>query len=342
MCPDIRAYGGFIVMRKSLMTICAVNLILLANLAYNYTQAVLGQAIPSCKSGTMSCSWSSLSNGCKNDYSYKRCDDSNGGGSLYCTNSGCISSCNCSCAAGQQSFTQDWYNTCTNSIGQVTRECSGCSSSACAACTGDSQCDASVCEDYNYYCNTDRSLCEPISPIVIDIQGDGFRLTDRAGGVAFDLIGNGNKRQTAWTFANSDDAWLALDRNGNGEIDSGAELFGNVTAQPNPPLPESKNGFLALAEYDKIANGGNRDGQIDNRDAVFSSLRLWQDVNHNGVSEPNELHTLAELGVAILDLNYKESKRTDEYGNKFKYRAKVKDVHGAQVGRWAWDVFLLR
>jgi hypothetical protein len=57
-------------------------------------------------------------------------------------------------------------------------------------------------------------------------------------------------------------------------------------------------------------------------------------------SEPNELHTHPELGIALHELDYKESKRADEHGNAFRYRAKVKDVHDAQVGRWAWDVFL--
>ena len=67
-----------------------------------------------------------------------------------------------------------------------------------------------------------------------------------------------------------------LDRNGNGTIDDGTELFGDVTAQPDPPAGEKKNGFRALAEYDMTSNGGNGNGQIDSGDSVFASLRLWQ------------------------------------------------------------------
>jgi hypothetical protein len=179
------------------------------------------------------------------------------------------------------------------------------------------------------------------SPIVVDIAGDGFSMTNANNGVLFDMDGFGTPIRLAWTKADSDDAWLVLDRNHNGTVDSGEELFGNLTPQPWPPSGEEANGFLALAEYDKASNGGNGDGKINHQDSIFEQLRLWQDKNHNGISDSNELYSLPQLGLRKIDLDYRESARVDGHGNQFKYRTRVRDAQDAQLGRWAWDVYLV-
>jgi hypothetical protein len=170
------------------------------------------------------------------------------------------------------------------------------------------------------------------------MTGNGCRFTDAPRGVDFDINSDGRKERLSWTVADADEAFLALDRNGNGLIDDGAELFGNFTAQPATPDP---NGFIALAEFDKSNNGGNEDGMISANDAVFSSLRLWEDLNHNGASEPAEIHSFADYSITAIELKYRTSNKSDMYGNVLRYRAKVHDLRGPSAGRWMWDVVLL-
>jgi len=178
------------------------------------------------------------------------------------------------------------------------------------------------------------------SPIIIDVSGGGFKLTSARGGVVFDMAGTGTPVQIAWTSPGSRNAFLVLDWDHDGGVTSGKELFGNFTPQPRSPHP---NGFLALAEYDKPENGGNGDGVIDQKDAVFVALRLWIDANHDGIAQPGELSKLPDLGVYSISLNYKESRRTDQYGNQFRYRARInvtdQEEDMSKAGPVAYDVF---
>jgi hypothetical protein len=159
--------------------------------------------------------------------------------------------------------------------------------------------------------------------------------------VIFDIRGNGRPAQVAWTAADSGNAFLALDRNHDGRIDSGKELFGNFTEQP---ASSAKNGYLALAEFDKPENGGNGDGIIDWRDAVFAHLLLWIDDNHDGISQPSELHSLPELGVYSIGLRYRDEPLTDVFGNGFRYRGVLNPnpLDGeSKDGRYTYDVFFV-
>jgi hypothetical protein len=320
---------------------------------------VRSQVITNCER-FRSCSVSTISNGggTSVDYSYSQCGGSccfggfssclNNTPGATCPSSGCESRCN-GTSPNWTGYTHTYFD-CEDTFHIDTSTCSGCPAPSPTPTPtptpsggGGSQCAPiwlAWCSDVDYV----NCQCVGVidkSPVLIDVLGNGFRLTDGISGVNFDLDRDGVKEATAWTASDSDDAFLTLDRNGNGTIDNGGELFGNFTPQPAPPSGVVRNGFLALAEYDKSENGGNGDGAVDGNDAVFNSLRLWQDSNHNGISEPSELHTLSELNVSWISLDFRESKRVDQYGNQFRYRAKITNSKGVQLGRWAWDVFLV-
>jgi hypothetical protein len=188
----------------------------------------------------------------------------------------------------------------------------------------------------------DALSCPPVvsseSPIIIDTTGNGFHLTAAANGVLFDMRGDGHPLRLGWTAVGSGNAFLALPGSG-GIVTNGTQLFGNFTPQPASARP---NGFAALAVYDKPDHGGNGDGMVDQRDQIFSSLRLWIDENHDGICQQQELHTLPELGVLALSLDYALAHRIDEFGNVFRYRAKINPgkPEDSDLGPKAYDVFL--
>jgi hypothetical protein len=185
------------------------------------------------------------------------------------------------------------------------------------------------------------SCCCPPTPILINLDGNHYDLTNAIDGVPFDINPDGRREKVAWTQPQSTVAFLVLDRDGNGIIDDGSELFGNYTYQAEPDAGSARNGFRALAVFDSHSYGGNGDGVITEADSVFPHLRLWLDLNHNGISEPLELRSLSSAGIAGIELDYRVSGRRDRHGNQFRYRSKIIDQGKAGVSRWAWDVLVM-
>ncbi|MCU7806249.1 MAG: hypothetical protein KZQ73_00020 [Candidatus Thiodiazotropha sp. (ex Semelilucina semeliformis)] len=139
---------------------------------------------------------------------------------------------------------------------------------------------------------TPPSFC----PVVLDLDGDGLETTaiQDWDTVRFDHNNDGIKTATGWVMP--DDGLLVRDINGNGVIDSGRELFGDNTLLSNGEL--AQDGFMALSDLD--ANG---DARIDAQDAQFADLKIWQDINQDGVSQSNELHSLSDLGIESISTN---------------------------------------
>ena len=174
------------------------------------------------------------------------------------------------------------------------------------------------------------------TPVIVSLGDGRYELTSAADGVAFDLDADGHAERIAWTVAGGDDAFLALDRDGNGRIDDGRELFGDES----PQLPSAEpNGFRALAVFDDPLNGGDGDGWIDRRDSIFEHLLLWRDADHDGVTDDRELQTLGEGGIEALAVGYRTVHRRDEHGNVYRYRAEAIRSPGPGA-RVAWDVLL--
>ena len=194
----------------------------------------------------------------------------------------------------------------------------------------------------------DELNCECVpaaSPIIIDLDDNELSLTSPAQGVMFDILGRGTATQVAWTQAGTRDAFLVLDRNGNGAIDGAKELFGNFTDQPPPGKAKGgANGFLALEVFDQANAGGDDDKQITEDDAVYGQLRLWIDANHDGVSQPGELTSLGQEGIRAISLRYVLSKRADGFGNLLRYRSHVamdrSTIDSGPMKRQAVDVML--
>ena len=156
------------------------------------------------------------------------------------------------------------------------------------------------------------------SPIVLDLNKNGITSTKLDNTVYFDHDNNGFKEATAWI--EKDDGLLALDKNGNGKIDNGSELFGNHTVSNTAygyTDPKATNGYEALKTYDI-----NNDNVIDEKDEIFSKLKIWKDENLNGITDEGELSSLADNNIKNIDLSYKEV-TIDENSNAVKQSSKV-------------------
>lgn len=176
-----------------------------------------------------------------------------------------------------------------------------------------------LCEEMGYYgeyyYDDSGGTCVTYdTPILVPLtRSQDYKLTSAANGVQFDLDGDGSPERVAWAAADSRLAFLAIDRDGNGLIDSGKELFGNHT------VPGGDNGFHALDLLNQSLGGRVEIGTINSDEPLFAKLLLWEDRNHNGFSEPSELQPATNV-LAEIGLSYSLHNRRDGHGNLFRYR----------------------
>jgi hypothetical protein len=150
-----------------------------------------------------------------------------------------------------------------------------------------------------------------IGAIAIDLNGDGIQTLSIDKGVKFDIANSGEKLATAW-ISNAD-AFLAIDKNGNGKIDSRDELFGGGVGQ----------GFAKLESFDS-----NHDGLVNAQDARFSKLKVWQDKNSDGITDCNELFSLADVGIVSFKVAYTSNFTLDAQQNVLGERSLAKTNTG--------------
>jgi len=172
---------------------------------------------------------------------------------------------------------------------------------------------------------TAPSAVAPVAVLVLDLAGNGTQLTNIAGGVFFDLDGTGKPVRTAWTAQNADDGFLVLDVNENGRVDDGSEILGSGQRR------FTGNARLAVVEALVLAQGFPLSATtrppdefpgiawINREDKVYSQLRIWCDVDHNGQSEPGELRSLPDLPISAIYLSFLRSRdgkpTVDDYSN---------------------------
>ena len=147
-----------------------------------------------------------------------------------------------------------------------------------------------------------------IDPLVFDLDGDGITTVSIDDSNAFfDLDNNGFAEKTSWVGAK--EGLLVYDKNGDGIINGGNELFGDRTLMKDSKTLAS-SGFTALAEYDN-----NKDGKIDSNDAIYTLLRIWQDSDGDGIASAGELKQLVDLGIVSIGLSYNNTGVTDGANN---------------------------
>ena len=170
--------------------------------------------------------------------------------------------------------------------------------------------------------NLEHSADNYVTPLILDLNGDGVHTLQSNSGVGFDFDGQGHKSKTGW--ASPEDGLLVLDRNGDGIIDTGSELFGSNSLVNAAAL--AKDGFEALAFHDS-----NKDGLINADDAIWTHLQVWQDRDSDGVSQQQELFSLDTLGIVSLSLNATPSGLFDGSGNIRQLISSIEWSNGTQT-----------